>query len=925
MVQHAAMLTASRILLAAVLTLVCGCQPDIPAVSGRTSAPDATAVVDGASVDTSGASAGWDGWPGDDTPPTIELSTVPATSTTAASIVVQGKVSDDTGLAAATLQVGVNVPVPLHFDPTTGAFSQTVLLPHGAHTLSVKAWDIGGKHATAQAKIARTGAPTDKEAPKLTVAAPKKGFVVTGNTVWVVGKASDDVAVTDVTVQVGSAQPVRAETSDFFGHYQLAAAIGAGGQVQVTVRAFDAAGNSTQVIVKGETTLQVDTVPPSLEISTPTDGFKTDVGAVMLNGKASDDSGIKAVQVRVGAGPYLAAASSDGFKTFSLPLVLKVGPNTIKVRALDGAGLVTTRSIVVHETSGQSWSAPITVPLRLQPKQTASSTFELDRAGLTALLPPDKAAKIVALKMSVAKLIAATLNKIRNACGSGWQKPNNLSKYCPKGWGQAEINLWRLVTMTPSNVNVKGTSIEGMSDIAKTLSQWGLMDSFSEILAITLGIAETDLIVNAQAVADSMIANVIGSHPNATKTGEITVTLEDCLTDLKTLTKRYGPAGLHPGFLDPSAPPVGVMLTPEFTMKMVATSNLHWHDALQLGKGKGYLALVRDVIGPTYNDVLEFNFLSSKTYQIDGLALNPTVDLAFSVQESNQWIDIGTSMHPIPKGNSKAWNLQPWTLEHALIDASYRGYKNRRAGCDMCKGKSSGALLWEVPIIGLDEAELVVGRQGYSKGGWSPENFSKISPNPAGWLRIWTLFGLGKPPKPQYVWDMLLGVSQRRLLDGGVAQGKGSVRFVLKDVPVGITAQELKDALAPSLESQKGKLANVLMGDWQSKQPVDVFLAKGSQGKRWLMFVSGDDPLPKGSANHPKRGFFADAKLTKKLSASSSQGSGDAVHEKLPWPATPKTVYCSDVQGKVHRLRLDPQPDGTLWVTMRKWIGAGAP
>ena len=911
----------------AALTVLCGaCQPDVPESSIRTAGADASSAQDASnrgSIDATQAS--WDGWPTDGLPPVVTLSTQPPTTTTQATVLVSGSVKDDSGVAAATLQVGANVAVPLHFDPQTGAFSVAALLPYGAHTLTVRAWDIGGKTAHATAQITRTGAPVDQTPPKLTVAGPKAGFVVSGNTVWAVGQASDDIAVTDVTIQVGAAPPVRAETSDFFGHWQLAAAIGGGGEVVVTVRAFDAAGHVTTITLNGETTLQVDTVPPTLALTSPLDNAATDAGGVLLQGTAFDDSGIAAVQVRVGAGPFLPVQSSDGFKSFSLPLTLQPGPNAVKVRARDGSGLVTTQVLTVQETSGTHWSSPITVPLRLQPKQSAPSTFELDRAGLIALLPPEKAAQITAVKMSVDKLIAATLTQIRNACGAGWSKPNNLASQCPKGWGQQEINLWRLVTMTPANVNVKGTSIEGMADIAKTLSQWGLMDSFSEILAAALNISTTSLIVTASAVADSMVANVVGSHPNATPAGEIIVTLEDCLSDLKSLAKRYGPSGSHPGFLDAKTPPYGKILTDEFVMKMVATSNLHWHDALQLGQGKGYLALVRDTKGPTFDDVLEFDFLSEKTYTIDGIALAATVDLAFRVQESSQWIDVGSSMHPLPRGNSLGWSLPKWTLEYALIDASYRGYKDHRSGCDYCSGQKQGALLWEVPVLGLDEAELVVGRQGYSKSGSKPENFAKISPNPAGWLRIWTLFGLGKPPKPQYVWDMLLGVSQRRLLDGGVAQGQGSVRFVLKDVPIGLSAQELKDALAPSLQSQRAKLAKVLMGDWQSKQPIDVFLSQGIQGKTWLMFVAGSDPLPAGSANHPKRGFFSDAKLTKKLSSATDQGSGDAVHEKLPWPVAVQTVYCSDLTGSTHRLRLDPQPDGTLWVTMRKWIGTEAP
>ncbi len=900
--------------------LLLGCQPDIPAISGRSAPPDAGPSDLSSGVSNDGA-ASWDAWPGDDNAPVVTL-TGEASGVQGPAFVVQGSLSDDTGVAAATIQVGANVPRPLLWTPETGAFAEQLLLPYGAHTVVVRAWDIGGRVGQAQVKLERAGTPSDQTPPKLTVVAPKPSFQVSGNTVFVSGTASDDVAVAKVTVQVGGGAEVLAETHDHFAHWQLTAAIGGGGAVSVVVRATDVSGKVSTQTIAGATTLQVDTVPPGLTIATPADGAQTDTGTLLLSGSAKDESGIAAVQVRVGQGPYLSAETQDGFATFQLPLVLVPGKNVVKVRARDGAGLVTTKILTLQETSGAQWSPPVTVPLRIQPKQTAPSTFEIDRKGLGELLPPSKAKQIVALQMSVDKLIAATLNQIRNACGSGWHKPNNLAKSCPKAWGQPELNLWRLVTMTPANVNVKGTSIEGMADIAKTLSQWGLMDSFSTILAAGLGIAETGLIVGEKAVAESMVANVVGSHPNATPKGEIMVTLEDCLTDLKTLAQRYGPAGTHPGFLDPASPPKSEVLTSGFVMKLVAKSNLHWHDGLRLGHGKSYVALLRDTTGPTFNDVLEFNFLSSKTFTIEGLAQEPKVDLAFRVLESSQWIDVGSSMHPLPKGNSKGWTLPPWTLERALIDGAYRHYKDHRAGCDLCKGSKQGALLWEVPVLGIDEAELVVGRQGYSKGG-GPENFSKINPNPAGWLRIWTLFGLGSPPKPQYVWDMILGVSQRRLLDGGVKQGQGSVRFELTQVPVGLNADELAAALAPSMHAQRQKLAALLMGDWQSKSPLDIFLAEGAGGGRWLMFVAPTDPLPKSSLGHPKRGFFSDVGLTQKLSSTASQGSGDTIHEKIPWPKanTVTTVYVADVQGTPHRLQLSPLPDGTLWVTMRKWVG----
>ncbi|HAN31277.1 MAG TPA: hypothetical protein DCQ06_06725 [Myxococcales bacterium] len=905
-----------------IMLVVSACQPNVPLVSGRAESPDIQAADD-ATFQLDGKRS-IDGWPTDGLPPTITLELSPDVPSSAATFVLRGQVVDDTGVASAQLQVGSNVAVPLALQPD-GRFEEQVLLPYGEHTLRVSALDIGGIQSAKEVLAKRIGAPQDKDKPTLVVQTPAPGFEVNGSVVLVQGKASDDVAVTEVRVQVNEGPEIIAQTQDFFAHWRLNAGLSTAGKVTITVRARDASGKLTTKVLSGSTTQQFDLVPPILTITSPQPGASTLQETITLSGSAQDASGIATVQVRVNQGPYLEAQSSDGYASFSLPLALQTGSNLIKVRARDKAGLVTDKQITVLETSAQLWSPAITVPLRVQPNATKPQDFVLTKKGLNELFPPQKARQIVTLDMSVDQLIKGTLEQIRNACGPGWQKANSLDKKCPKAWGQAEINLWRLVTMTPANVKVAGTSIAGMSEIAQTLSQWGLMDSFSTILAAGLGIKETGLIVGSDAVADSMVANLVATHPNTASDGSIRITLEDCLKDLKTLASRYGPAGKHPGFLDPTSPPFSVVMTDDFEMKLKATSNLKWHDGLRLGVGKSYLALVQDNTGPSYDDVLEFNFIDPDSYQVSGLAAAPVVDLAFRITESPEFIPVGSSRYPLPKGNSKAWGLDPWTLEYALIDASWRYYKNHRAGCSYCSGKSTGALLWEVPVLGLDEAELVVGRQGYSKGGSKPEHFKALNPNPAGWLRVWTLFGLGTPPPDQYVWDMILGVSQKRLTDGGIKQGQGSVRFELKQVPVGLTGDDLKAKLKPSLQAQRKKLADLLMGPWKNSSPLDIFVGEGANGKTWLMFVANDDPLPKGSTDHPKRGFFADAKLTQKLSSTASQGSGDSQHEKLAWPNQPQTVYVGDVNGALHRLQLNPQADGTLWVTARKWVGAGQP
>jgi len=634
--------------------------------------------------------------------------------------------------------------------------------------------------------------------------------------------------------------------------------------------------------------------------------------------------------VRVGKGPYQATSTSDGWATWKATAPLWPGANTIRVRARDKTGLVTSKDVSVINVTNKTWSDPLSLTLHWNAPQWPSVTLTMDKAGVQALFSPAKAAQIVLMKLDVTSLIASTFNKIRNACGKGWHKPNNLAKSCPKDWGQPEINLWRLVTMTPANVNLAGTSIEGMKEMGKTLSNWGLMDDFDDVLAAALGISKYGLIVGDKAIAEAMVADVIATHPNALPDGRLPVTLQDGLSDLKSLGPRFDAAGKHPGFLDKTKPPFAKVLTDTFEMTMTATSNLAWHDGVRLGSGvaasKSYIALVVDKTGPTFDDVLEFEFLDPKKFQISGLASNPTTHITMKVTEHPGWANIGNSRFPLPKGNGAAWKLQPWMLEYTLADAAWRFYKNHRAGCDYCKGSKYGALLYEVPVIGLDEAEIVVGRQGYRKSsGGSPENFASLSPNPAGWMRIWTLFGLGSPPKPQYVWDMILEVSQRRLLDGGVTQGTGNARFSVKNVPVGITASSMKVALIPSLQAQKAKLSYLLMGKTTQAAPLDFWLMKGNDGELRLAFVAPSDPLPTANNQHKKRGFYAEAALADKISTTKDGGSGDGVHEKLAVGDGPKTVYCMDSGGDIYRIAIGAVVGDTVQLTVRKQVKGATP
>ena len=905
-----------------------GCQPEIPAVV-RSDVPTDTAGQ--ATWLESDAGPEVPDYPVDTQLPTVVIAT-PTTGETllTPTATLSGTALDDTAVAALTVQVGAEVEVPAGMPAADGSFAITVALFPGLQTITVRAYDVRGNVGQAEVDISRGGLAADLTPPTLSVSEPLDGFEVLGGSVWVRGSTDDDVGVVSVTVQVGAASPIAAPSDDGFATFALEVGLLPGIVNDIVVAATDSAGRSATLLVSGTTLVAADATAPVVTITSPSAGATTDTGSIVVSGTASDDTGIAAIDVRLGDGPYNPVAeSAPDFSTWSTEVTLTPGDNLVKVRATDLAGLTTTAEVVVTETSGAEWGPEASFTLNWEPAPHSASTFELDRDGLAALVSPEKAEQLVMLELDLAPVVTNTLDTIREACGTAWWIPNNLEATCPADWGQSEINLWRLVTMTPGNVNVAGTSIEGMAEIASTLSTFGLLDDFDEILAAGLGIGVHDLIVSAPAVAESLLLNLVGTHPNILPGAIVPVTVLDALSDMATFSSRFGPKGDHPGFLDPFTPTYSEVLTPDFKMFMAAESNIHWHEGVALAPAggigdKAFIALLEDLTGPTLDDVLEFDFLSPDTFWVEGLAPDPTVDMAFRMSEDDDWLPAGTSPLPLPYGNSPVWSSDPWLIEYVLADAAFRHYEDRRGGCDLCSGSGSGALLWEDPLFGLDETELVVGRQGYDKdGNGSAEHFDFIDPNPPGWLRIWTLFGLGSPPAPQYVWDMIMEVSERRLLDGGVSQGLGDVRFELVDIPVGLTGPQIAAALRPTMEEQKSELSDLLLGDYANtaEAPADMYLARGVDDALRLHFVIPSDPLPEGTAAHPKVGFFANEALSHKVSVLADAGSGDVTHEKLLVGATPQTVYVADRGGHLHRLDVGAATGDSVSVSVRRWVG----
>ena len=497
-------------------------------------------------------------------------------------------------------------------------------------------------------------------------------------------------------------------------------------------------------------------------------------------------------------------------------------------------------------------------------------------------------------------LLSESFERIKNACGSLWQEDNPDPRHdCsltelgrtfagPDGTWQtsAEFALVRILTMTPANVDVTGTSSASLRELADAL---GIGGGYSQILSDALGIARTAPIVSTAGLVESFKANFVARHPNVGGAGKLTITLEDALSDLATLAKRYGPKDGHPGLIDPSVAPSGAVLGPDFGVNLMASSNLRLCDGIDADSGKGYLSVIADETGPTFEDELEFDFEDPDKFLITGLVENLTVDLRLRTLEADQFVPscLGVrcqaNVPGMPIDNTSVWAGDPWLLEYNVAAAARNDYIDR---------VFNGSYL-----LGL--ANVSLGQNG----------------NPAGWVSYSVPLNLGSPPEDQYVWETILEVAQVALHHtpfATIAEGQADVAFTLYDVPVGLTGTEAKQKLGPNLQEQAHALSNFLLGDYKkNNDAVDFYYRRADGGTPCLFFV-GEADLKEGTSypyEHP--GFFRTSQLEGKLSSTELPGLSDATHEKLELAEGETTVYFEEDGGSICRARIirDPGSD----------------
>lgn len=261
----------------------------------------------------------------------------------------------------------------LTYNSTTKKYEATVTAPSKSsynqtdHVLggTVKATDQAGNVTTVDQTHSTLGASLklrvkEKVAPVISITAPSEGAYITNTTPTIEFSVTDaDSGVNSGTIAVtidGTA--IRSVTKTAItGGYKCTCTPAAlkDGEHTISVTASDNDGNAASAKTSSFT---VDTVPPTLSVTAPTDGLITNKSTVTVTGK-TDDATSKPVTVTVNG--TAVTVGTDG--AFSKDVSLANGSNTITIIAKDKAGKTTT----VTRTVTLDTVAPVIKSISLTP------------------------------------------------------------------------------------------------------------------------------------------------------------------------------------------------------------------------------------------------------------------------------------------------------------------------------------------------------------------------------------------------------------------------------------------------------------------------------------------------------------------------------------------------------------------------------
>lgn len=274
----------------------------------------------------------------DTTPPVINI-TSPANAATlnSTSINVTGTASDANGISSVVVSIDSGIANAANFNATSGNWSFQATLANGAHTIKATANDMAGNTNMTSISIV-----VDTDAPTIAITSPVNGAKISSANVTISGTTNgglSSIASVKVSIDGGTASP--ASFNSTTGTWTFGPVTLADGNHTAKATATDIANNTAMASVS----FIVDTIPPNVAITSPSNGSTLNSTSVNISGTASDANGVTSVQVKIDTGTF---ALANGTTSWSFATILTTGNHTITAKATDMAGNTNSTSISVR-------------------------------------------------------------------------------------------------------------------------------------------------------------------------------------------------------------------------------------------------------------------------------------------------------------------------------------------------------------------------------------------------------------------------------------------------------------------------------------------------------------------------------------------------------------------------------------------------
>lgn len=243
----------------------------------------------------------------------------------------------------------------LTYNSATGNYEATITAPAkssynqtgGYYPVTIKATDDAGNTTTKDATDSNLGSSLrlrvkEKVAPTITVIYPTASATLINNAPTIQWSVTDDDSGVDpstIGITIDSESKIAGDSikkTAITGGYNCTYTPTALSDGSHTIK-FDASDHDGNAAVQKSVTFKIDTVPPTLSVSSPSDGYITNKNTITVSGTTND---VTSSPVTVTVNGKEVTVDSDG--AFSTDITLTSGSNTITVIAKDNAGKTTT-------------------------------------------------------------------------------------------------------------------------------------------------------------------------------------------------------------------------------------------------------------------------------------------------------------------------------------------------------------------------------------------------------------------------------------------------------------------------------------------------------------------------------------------------------------------------------------------------------